>query len=330
MTDQLKFKRKSKNLAIAYKNVIENHDKLNSLSMHGNNAAETMHQLEFHLGSITAKTDDVLGLAKNYFEIKTQEDQVATARTPTLSKSVRSKKRFHSVLRLHHWLRVSVEERQPLQKSDAMNLNAGLEIQIQSMKNQLEIDVVVEESRQTLAEATIEEAEYLEDASEICRLFRSMSKLTMAVQENQTEEVKKLGKHLICSSRNYSAPGASPKRQPGTCFRILVFFRYWTTFVENWRWFTALSQMLIISKPRVYTHRVLTSLIHQIQVSAYQIQMWIIRMSHKNSYLWPTYTATTVWCTVVFISLISRNFNYVAQPSNVQPVPNRGTVFLCR
>ena len=42
------------------------------------------------------------------------------------------------------------------------------EIQIRSMKGQLEFDVVVEESRHKLAEATIEEAEYLEDASEIC------------------------------------------------------------------------------------------------------------------------------------------------------------------
>ena len=62
------------------------------------------------------------------------------------------------------------------------------EIQIQSMKGQLDVDVVVEESRQKLAEATIEEAEYLKDASEICELRRSRSKLAMAVQENQTEE----------------------------------------------------------------------------------------------------------------------------------------------
>ena len=62
------------------------------------------------------------------------------------------------------------------------------EIQIQSMKGQLELDVVVEENRQKLAEATIEEAEYLEDAPEICGLRRSRSKLPMAVQENQIEE----------------------------------------------------------------------------------------------------------------------------------------------
>ena len=41
------------------------------------------------------------------------------------------------------------------------------EIQIQSMKGQLELDVVVEDSRRKLAKATIEEAEYLEDASEV-------------------------------------------------------------------------------------------------------------------------------------------------------------------
>ena len=65
------------------------------------------------------------------------------------------------------------------------------EIQIQSMKGQLDLDVVAEESRQKLAEATIEEAEYLEDASEICELRRSRSKLAMAVQEHQTEEDRK-------------------------------------------------------------------------------------------------------------------------------------------
>ena len=62
------------------------------------------------------------------------------------------------------------------------------EIQIQLMKGQLELDVLAEESRQKLGEATIEEADYLEDASEICGLRRSRSKMTMAVQENQTED----------------------------------------------------------------------------------------------------------------------------------------------
>ena len=58
-------------------------------------------QLEFYLGSITAKNDEVLGLAKNYYQIKPQEDQVATARTPTPSESVHPRNPFHSVLRLH-------------------------------------------------------------------------------------------------------------------------------------------------------------------------------------------------------------------------------------
>ena len=62
------------------------------------------------------------------------------------------------------------------------------EIQIQSLKGQPELHVVVGESRQKLAEATIEETEYMEDGSEICGLRRSRSKLAMAVQENQTEE----------------------------------------------------------------------------------------------------------------------------------------------
>ena len=48
--------------------------------------------------------------------------------------------------------------------------------------------MVVEESRQKLAEATTGEAEYLEEASEKCGLRRSWSKSAMAVQENQTEE----------------------------------------------------------------------------------------------------------------------------------------------
>ena len=65
---------------------------LKSLCVHSNNIAETINQLEFYLKSITAKNDYVSGLAKSYFQIKTQEDQVATARTPTPSESVRSKK----------------------------------------------------------------------------------------------------------------------------------------------------------------------------------------------------------------------------------------------
>ena len=92
MKDQLKLKRTSKNLAFAYKKNIEKNDKPKSLSMQSNNAAETISQLEFYLGSITAEKDHVLVLAKNYFQIKTQEGQVATARTSTPSESVRSQK----------------------------------------------------------------------------------------------------------------------------------------------------------------------------------------------------------------------------------------------
>ena len=54
------------------------------------------------------------------------------------------------------------------------------------MKAQL--DVAADESRRNLAEAAIEEAEYLKDTSEIKRLRLSRSKLAMAIQENQAEE----------------------------------------------------------------------------------------------------------------------------------------------
>ena len=60
--------------------------------MHSKNAVEIINQIEFYIGSITANNDNVLGLAKNYFENKTQGDQVATAQTPTPSESLRSKK----------------------------------------------------------------------------------------------------------------------------------------------------------------------------------------------------------------------------------------------
>ena len=73
--------------SICLQKITEKNDELNTLSMHRNKAAETINQLEFYLGSITAKHDDVLGLAKNYFQIEHQEDQVATA-----TESVRSKK----------------------------------------------------------------------------------------------------------------------------------------------------------------------------------------------------------------------------------------------
>ena len=67
---------------------------LKSLPMHSNNPAGTINKLVFYLGSITAKNQDVLDLAKKYFETKTQEDQIATARTPTPSESIRSQKPF--------------------------------------------------------------------------------------------------------------------------------------------------------------------------------------------------------------------------------------------
>ena len=72
------------------------------------------------------------------------------------------------------------------------------------MKGQLELDVVVEESRQKLAEATIEEAEYLEDASEFCGLRRSRSKLALAAvrRPNGGKQDKKVGEHSIPSSGN--------------------------------------------------------------------------------------------------------------------------------
>ena len=81
--------------SICLQKIIEKNDELKSLSMHSNKAAETINQLEFYLGSATAKHDDVLGLAKNYFQIKHQEDQVATA-NPSVPRNP-----FHSVLRLH-------------------------------------------------------------------------------------------------------------------------------------------------------------------------------------------------------------------------------------
>ena len=49
------------------------------------------------------------------------------------------------------------------------------------MKSQIEFDVVLEESHQKLAEATIEEADHLEDAPEISGLQRRRSKFAMTV-----------------------------------------------------------------------------------------------------------------------------------------------------
>ena len=165
--------------------------------MHSNNAAETMYQLEVYLGSITAKTDDAIGLAKNDFQIKHQEDQVATARNPTPSESVRSKKLFSqrstfaSVTSSERRREAALAKirREEVERQAEVKLRLKKqEIQIQSMKGQLDLDVVAEESRQKLAEATIEEDEPLDDASEICELRHSRSNLAMAVQENQTGE----------------------------------------------------------------------------------------------------------------------------------------------
>ena len=80
-----------KKSSICSQKIIEKNDELRSLSMHSNSAAEILPQLEFYLRTIS-KNDNVLSLAKKYFQIKPQEDQVATARTPTPSESVLSKK----------------------------------------------------------------------------------------------------------------------------------------------------------------------------------------------------------------------------------------------
>ena len=95
------------------------------------------------------------------------------------------------------------------------------------MSSQLELDVVVEESRQKLAEETIEEAEYLKDASKISGFCRSRSKLAMAVQDNQSEEDR------TRSWGNDWAHGTGPKCQPGTCFRFLFVLKHWTAFQQE-------------------------------------------------------------------------------------------------
>ena len=196
MIDQLKLKPTSKNLAFAHKKNIEKNVELKSLSMHSNNAAETINQLEFYLGSITVKKDDVLGLAKNCFQIKSRKDQVATARTPTPSESVRSKKPLSqrskiasmtSSERRREAALAKIRREEVEHQAEFKLRSKNQEIKIQSIKGQVELDVVVEESRQKLAEAIIEDAEHLEDASEICGLRRSRSKLAMAVRENQTD-----------------------------------------------------------------------------------------------------------------------------------------------
>ena len=186
-----------KKSSICLQKIVEKNNELKFLSMHSNSAAETINQFEFYLGSTTAKNDNVLGLARNYFQIKPQKDQVATARTPTPSESVHSKKPFSqrskiasmtSSERRRETALAKIRREEVERQAGAMLRLKKQEIQIQSMKSQLEFDVVVEESLQQLAKATIEEAEYLEDASEICGLRSSRSKLAMEVKENQTEE----------------------------------------------------------------------------------------------------------------------------------------------
>ena len=120
--------------------------------MHSNNAVETINQLEFYLGSTTAKHDDVLGLAKNYFHIKNQEDQVATARTPTPSESVRSKKPLSqrskiasmtSSERRREAVLAKIRREEVERQVEAKLRLKKQEIQIQSMKGQLDLNVVV-------------------------------------------------------------------------------------------------------------------------------------------------------------------------------------------
>ena len=125
---------------------MEKNDELKSLSMQSNNAAETINQLEFYLGSTTAKHDEVLGLAKNYFQIKHQEDQVATARTPTPSESVRSKKPLSqrskiasmtSSERRREAALAKIRREEVERQVEAKLRLKKQEIQIQSMKGQL-------------------------------------------------------------------------------------------------------------------------------------------------------------------------------------------------
>ena len=137
---------------ICLQKIIEKNDELKSLSMHSNNAAETTNQLQFYLGSITARNDDVLGLAKNYFQIKQQEDQVATTRTPTPSESVRSKKPLSqrskiasmtSSERRREAVLAKIRREEVERQVEAKLRLKKQEIQIQSMKCQLDLDVVV-------------------------------------------------------------------------------------------------------------------------------------------------------------------------------------------
>ena len=75
------------------------------------------------------------------------------------------------------------------------------EIQLQSMKFQLKLDVAVEEWRQKLVEAFIEQAEHLEDASEISGLCRSRA-TDPSGEPNGGRQDKKLGENSITSSVN--------------------------------------------------------------------------------------------------------------------------------
>ena len=52
--------------SICSQKIEEKNVDLKSLSLQSNNAAETINQLEFYLGSITAKHDDVLCVAKKF------------------------------------------------------------------------------------------------------------------------------------------------------------------------------------------------------------------------------------------------------------------------
>ena len=129
--------------------IIEKNYEIKFLSMHSNNAALIINQLEFYLGSITAKNDDVLGLAKNYFEIKTQEDQVATAQTPTPSESVRSKKHLSQRSKIASMTSserrreaglAKIKREEVERQAEAKLRLKKQEIQIQSMKGQVELD----------------------------------------------------------------------------------------------------------------------------------------------------------------------------------------------
>ena len=55
------------------------------------------------------------------------------------------------------------------------------------LKSHFELDVVVKERRQKLAETNNEDAEFLEDACKVSGLRRSNSNLSMVVQDNQKE-----------------------------------------------------------------------------------------------------------------------------------------------